>query len=266
MFAAFNTLFTAKQPSTGALNYRAEVMLDSPVAYWRLGESTGITAADELGSNAATYLPNSGSAWTGGTLAQTGPVNGATSALFNGSSGYASPSTLSALAFIQNTAIFTIEFWIKNDDVTLRKAILGNTVSGSERGFFVIFENGAGAGTKAVRFAAFRGTAGQTVIDFRTADNAITDNNWHHVAVIHSAAAGGSANIYIDGVAQTIVSGAVFSSLSSGNSTRPLFIGSANNAGAVFAPMIGRLEEVAIYSTAVSSTRLNAHITAAPNP
>ena len=41
--------------SAGA-DYRALVMGDGPAGYWRLGESSGTTAADETGTNPGTYL------------------------------------------------------------------------------------------------------------------------------------------------------------------------------------------------------------------
>lgn len=64
-----------------------------PTAYWRLDETTSIVVADAIAPHtyAGSYEPNAASAWTGGTLGQTGamsqlPVNKAP--LFNGSTGY----------------------------------------------------------------------------------------------------------------------------------------------------------------------------------
>lgn len=246
--------------------YRLTVLADNPVAYWRLNELSGITSDDLIGSNDGTYTPNSAGSWTGGTLAQSGAIAGDNSALFNGTTGYTTVPSLSAFSFIQNTAIFSLEFWVKNNDITARKAIIGNNATSGEKGFVVIFENGAGFGTKAIRCSIFKGTIGNPVTAFRSPDNVITDTNWHHVVIVHTAAASNSAKIYVDGVSQSITYESAYTSLSSGNSTRALFTGAVNNAGSPSLPYNGNVDEVAIYNTALSQARVTAHYEARFNP
>lgn len=97
------------QPYSFGQSYRSMILATTGlVGYWRLGESSGITATDELGTYSGTYTPNSGGAWTGGTLAQTGAITGDAdnAALFDGSSGYVA-STHSAWSFTE----ITIECW-----------------------------------------------------------------------------------------------------------------------------------------------------------
>ena len=51
------TAFAALGPVRAqADSYSAAVLTDNPVSYWRLGESSGTTAADESGANPGTYL------------------------------------------------------------------------------------------------------------------------------------------------------------------------------------------------------------------
>lgn len=58
----------------GGSNYPTEVLADSPVAYWRLGESSGTTATDERGNSDGTY-------YNSPTLGATGLVDDADTAV-----------------------------------------------------------------------------------------------------------------------------------------------------------------------------------------
>ncbi len=72
-------------PSAPDTNYQTTVLNDSPIAYWRLGESSGTTAASVVNPN--TF--NSTYSATGVTLGQPGALVGdpGTSIALNGSSG-----------------------------------------------------------------------------------------------------------------------------------------------------------------------------------
>ena len=74
--------------------YGSAVMQDQPLAYWRLGESSGTLAADFSGNT------RDGNYNGGVTLGQPGAVSGDpdTASLFNGSSGYVTASALPALS------------------------------------------------------------------------------------------------------------------------------------------------------------------------
>jgi glucose/arabinose dehydrogenase len=90
--------------SAGA-DYRAQVLGDGPVGYWRLGETGGTSAADETGANPGTYQagPTLG---VGGALAS----NSNTAASFNGSNQYVDvPSSAS----LNLTSAVTVEAWAK---------------------------------------------------------------------------------------------------------------------------------------------------------
>jgi hypothetical protein len=88
--------------SAGA-DYRAQVVTDGPVGYWRLGESGGTTAGDETGANPGAYqgAPTLG---VSGALAS----NSNTAASFNGSSQYVDvPSSVS----LNVSSGVTVEAW-----------------------------------------------------------------------------------------------------------------------------------------------------------
>lgn len=80
-------------------------MGDGPVAYWRLGESSGTNAADSSGNGLnGTY--------TGGvTLGQPGALvdDANTAVAFNGSTGYV---TVGAPAALKMTTQFSVEAWV----------------------------------------------------------------------------------------------------------------------------------------------------------
>ncbi len=80
-------------PGGGGTSYSATVLQDSPLAYWRLGETSGTTAADSSGAN------RSGSYLASPSLNQPGALVGDTnrSVGFNGSSQYVNVPYLAAL-------------------------------------------------------------------------------------------------------------------------------------------------------------------------
>ena len=80
------------------------MLADSPLAYWRLGETSGTTAADSSGNN------RSGSYLASPSLNQPGALVGDTNRAvgFNGSSQYVNVPYLAAL----NPAQLTVEAWV----------------------------------------------------------------------------------------------------------------------------------------------------------
>lgn len=165
--------------------YPTAVNADAPNSYWRLGDPSGTTATDSNGPNPGTYS-------SGVTLAQRGGLVGdtATSALFNGSSGYVTlPSGFSWLA-----NGFSIDAWIDP------------TAAGSWQR---VIEFGTGASTNNVALAL--GPSGQDLAlglwnsgtgqNF-VVSNALTLNQWQHVAVSFTVngPGNGSATLYRNGV------------------------------------------------------------------
>ena len=90
-------------------SYSEVILADSPVGYWRLGESSGTSAADATGNgNTGTYTDSY-------TLAQTGDIAGDTdkAVAFSGANstgGYVAVPDVSALRF---TSALTFEAWIR---------------------------------------------------------------------------------------------------------------------------------------------------------
>lgn len=84
--------------------YSSSVEGTSPVAYWRLGESSGTTAADEEGSHDGTYV---GSPTLGATGALYGAAN--TGVEFDGATQYVDVPYAAAL----NPSTISVEAWLK---------------------------------------------------------------------------------------------------------------------------------------------------------
>ena len=98
-----------QEPTVTTGDYPTEVAANSPVAYWRLGETSGTVAADEIGSNDGDYLG-------GYTLGQTGALVGDSdvAANFNGSTGRVEVTPLP----MSVTDEWTIEAWVKPDTLS----------------------------------------------------------------------------------------------------------------------------------------------------
>lgn len=85
------------------MTYRDEVLIDTPVTYWRLGESSGTTAVDEAGAYDGTYV--------GATLGETGALSGDndTAASFDGVDDYVERTG----SPLNGETQATVEFWAK---------------------------------------------------------------------------------------------------------------------------------------------------------
>ena len=214
--------------STVGAGYRDAVLGDGPVGYWRLGEASGTSAADETGANPGSY--------NGGvTLGVAGALQGDpnTAVRLNGSSGYVNVPNSASLQFGDT---FSYEAWVK-------RATLG-----TDQRLFSKGQNGAllqlaGANNK-LRFAK----SGASDIAYST--KAITDTTtWHYVVVTKN---GASVHIYLDG---TDVTGTVTNQTIQ-NTTNPLNIGrDVYNAQYVN----GSLDDAAVYNKALTSAQVKAH-------
>lgn len=220
--------------------YADEVLADSPVGYWRLGDASGTNANDEISTNDGTYAG-------GFTLAVTGALTGDTdtAVTLNGTDGRVTiPATFPTLA----ASDMTCEAWIK----TAATGTAGQMIFGAYQtaspfpGWGFIFQQGTADG----KLGFFDATSAL----WRKSTGTITDTNWHHVAVTVSS--GGSTTFYIDGTAAGTVAGNAPNSF-----TGPKAIGSTGN-NVTSALFNGTLDEVAVYSTVLSGTRILAHYTA----
>lgn len=217
--------------------YSVQVEKDAPIAYWRLGDSSGPTAYDTA--------PNryNGTYYGTETFGQAGPVVGDanTSVLFDGSSGYMlAPATLSTSGW---TAI-TIECWIYLSNVTYAtypRVVSNDYAQGTSRGVdFQVNTTGSG-----FVFSIGNGTTYSEAVY----NLSMTAATWYHYVGTWD---GTTIRIYVNGVQQAsaLLSGAIAAANS-------LYIGRDSTFSGQFFP--GRIGEVAIYNYALSATTILNH-------
>jgi len=209
--------------------YRDAVLADSPRAYWRLGNASGTVASDEMGVFPGTYV-------NGPLLARAGAISGDTAAQFDGTNDFVRVPDANGLDF---TDTFTLEAWVKRSSTGGTRAIMDK---GENSYSFRIQADGKLLLRK------------NNVATLTTSTAGITDTTaWHHVAAVKSPT---EVKLYLDG---QDVSGAV-TQQTMANTAIPLTIAGSDNGTAYFLP--GTLDEVAVYPTALSAARVQAHYAA----
>jgi hypothetical protein len=225
-------------PTADAGNYPAEVMLDAPIAYWRLDEASGTSVADFTGNG-----------HTGTTNAGSGTVTRATTTLLTAGNGGVRSSKFenygarvnvpTSAAF--DTSAFTIEFFTSKGGSSLcpiwhhpgrlRVLLAGSAID--------VYFWQSGAWTHVRRFSGLAGS-----------DDVVN----HHVALTFD---GTTWKNYVDGGLDTGTSmgSATLPSATAG----PEFGDGADgvNSGSAF-----RLQEYAVYDHALSAARVAAHVAA----
>jgi len=164
---------------------------------------------------------------------------------FDGTNDYV--DTGNKFDFMQQTMNFTISAWIKFQDYTLARNqyILHTTDSGSRVGFMLWFDNRSGLDYLRSRIAPTSSTNA-----YAQSTYAISDNNWHHVAV--TCAQAGSIRLYVDG-SQLDFSSAP--STTTATAQHNFIIGGAlDTSGQIFLPFQGNIDEVGIFNTELSSS------------
>jgi len=222
--------------TTTGPSYSGSVLADSPSVYWRLGESTGTAAADASGNaRPGTYAG-------GVTLNQPGALSGDanTAVSFDGVNDNVIRNPISG---VSGTAI-SAELWLKTTDTTKEAGIISYASSSSWDDFHL-------RNPRALRVYV-RGTQVSTGVAFN-------DGQWHHLAVTWTSA-GGALRVYKDGV--LAYSGTVRAGISlTANGALVLGqdqdgVGSGFETSQAF---VGQLDEAALYPTALTQARVQAH-------
>ena len=223
------------------LGYAQQVVADGANHYWRLGESAGTVAVDQIGAANATIA---GAV----TLGQPGALtDGNTAMAFNGGPAQASV-TSPALTF---PTPYTVELWVNTSDPTLQyQNWFSNeplpSVGDSIR---IGLDDGAG-----YCFCYFNDGSTAFVV---SSGAALNDGLWHHIVVVLQAA---QADLYVDGgLVNTTTTGIHFTT----PVTLPILMGFDPALFSVGAPetFVGRLDEIATYPTALSPSQIAHHHT-----
>jgi hypothetical protein len=208
------------------MSYRDLVLADGASHYWRLDETVGKTAVDQIGSANGTI--------SGGvTLGQAGALPDNTAMRFDGTTGKILGASNRAFGF---TA--TIEAWINGYDAAANRPI-------------VQFQGQLPILYLANKRLSLYDAAGGGV----SSSTPLPDGQWNHIACTVDQA-GNVSRLYINGVLDS--SNSVTRSSSP---AVPVHLGYSYDNDTYW---LGRLDEVAIYPTALTPQQIAAHYAARP--
>lgn len=226
-------------------SYLSQVLADTPQWYFRMGIASGSTLTDISGRGYSAALNG------GFTLSQAGAlaVSTDTAIAFNGSTGYASLSSL----ILPCVTAFSVECWFK----VASTSNLSNTPR-------LISQDNAASNLKGFDFGVF--PSGTTGAFFNVAVNGVNKqaasstvfnaNTWYHMAAVFD---GSTAKIYTNGVQTASIAASGSMSISSNSILLAALTGPANY-------LNGFLDECAGYGYALSPDRIKAHYNAGINP
>ncbi|MGY1741765.1 MULTISPECIES: PKD domain-containing protein [unclassified Blastococcus] len=219
--------------------YADTVRADGASNHWRLGETSG-NAADAIGSRPMTV-------GAGVSRNQAGAVAGNTAYAFNGSS----TATLATTGTQAAPNTFTQEAWFSTTSTAGGRLMgFGNKNSGQSTTFDrQVYLETNGRISFSVKVPTFFGLSHTTRTV--TSSAAVNDGRWHHVAATMSPS---GIALYVDGVLVGSRTDAT-----SGQSYNGYFRVGADKAVAGAGTFTGKVDEVALYPTALTAQQIAAH-------
>ena len=229
------------------LPYAQEVLADSPVAYWRLEETSGSTVTDQTGNE------HDGTVF-GADLNVSGPTGLGSAAYFDGVDDRIDVTNDAALSGWDD---FTVEFWTL-DPINLKDTskypIANYSPLGSQRSWGVV-DNGVL--NQMVILLSTNGVSFTAMNDAAIPGSDFSSTLWHHVVFRRS---GSTVESFLDGVkggTSDTFSGTLHAS------TARLTLGSRSDITSYWK---GTLDEPAVYDTALSDARILAHYNSVVSP
>jgi hypothetical protein len=218
-------------------SYKDGVLDSGPVSYWRLGESSGTSAADVKAANAGTYQNSP-------TLGKAGALGGDadTSVGVNGTSSYVSVPYSASL----NPAQFTVEAWAQWDGT---RTGAWRTVAGTWND---VTNNGGywlGISTQDKWYVS---TQGASAAASEIQGTAPTAGQWVHLATTYD---GSYLRLYVNGTEVGNLQGPNYTTQSS----VPLGMGTNVYSGGAGDRFGGVLDDVAVYNRALSAAEVQLH-------
>ncbi|HVV37579.1 MAG TPA: LamG domain-containing protein [Acidimicrobiales bacterium] len=226
--------------------YATEVAADTPALWWRLGESSGSTAADASGNGNA------------GTYAGTAPANSGAGLIVNDDNAAVHFDGVddAVTGSITLGANFTLELWVNaNSDASITRFLLqiGTVYDGIQLRMVA-------PGDQHLQYR-YEDTASGVFCEYQSTA-AVFDGATHHIVITQ---AGATTSLYVDGVeGKTLTSGAP------GSVTwpaKPVKVAAGELTGT--SPtryLTGVVDELALYTSALSSARVSAHRSAGTTP
>ena len=242
LFVASSATAAASCPPPPVDAYSRAVLLDSPIAYYRLDEASGPTLCD------------SSTSATNGTYKPAGVTFGLSGALLNSpDSGVAVVGPSLGIGDggpgITGNHSFTLEGWFRSTGPAQTEMLvdMGTAGTGAIAGVGV---SNSGTGSN-LRLDTYNG-----VVDWPTGATSVYDEQWHYLAVSYEAASD-QVTGYLDGV-----------NLGPKASPHTLTLGASSIRLGWWVdtylnhPFTGNADEVAVYPSALSPARIYAHLAA----
>ena len=225
-YDALRRVTSDSRAGTGNGGYSADVLADGPLAYWRLGETSGTWAADATGNNyGATYRIQV-------TQGQPGLAPGPDTAIRINTQG-AGYLTTGAMS---GKTITGVELWFQTDNVANHRDLI--SINASKYVQALLYHSMSG------KVAVWSAGAWGDVLE---SDSTVSTNEAHHVAVWYESASN-TSYMMVDGVTQTnTYTGNVLSA------TDPLvIIAGYYGSGTRYSRALGEIDEVAVYDSAMT--------------
>ncbi len=221
---------------SGKSNYAGTATANAPTAYWRLGETSGTTAAD------ASPNTHPGTFTGGFTLNVTGALTSDTNkaVTFNGTTGYVNAGDLS----VGESSTFTTEGWVKTTTTANAPWIVSEASTTSNTPLAGISLDSTG--TKARFFVRDNANVDATIIGAKT----VNDGAWHHVVGVRN---GTSFKLYVDGQPDgtaTATLGTISLNTTALGALKRAALGNYLN---------GTIDEAALYATALDPATIGRH-------
>jgi hypothetical protein len=230
------------------MSYASVITADSPVSYWRLGETTGTNIVDQIGAHAGTISGNY-------TLGQTGALVGDTDTAIQFSPALTVGYITTGAQIVSTLANASVEFWFKGTSANDNPVYSEQPSSGLDRWSVVVLGGGQ---------VDFRRVDDAGTVDESFSTTLVKDGAWHHCVMTK---AGTSIKFYVDGVNAGTSTPTFTGSDTLTNTGVEAWIGSYKSGPT--ARMDATADEVAVYNVALTATQVTAHYTAgttAPSP
>lgn len=254
---------TWTDPNVAVSSYRTEVLADTPILFARLGDDTTIDKDSASGSTNAMLVGvgvlGSGYSPVTGIVTDTNPL-----ALAFTNTAYVESRTSAngVTDLLTDTGAFTIELWIKQfgtppsiGTILFSKNRLIPGVVGSA-GQTVTLSYGTDSKVQFQTATPDVTTQFPTVgMNFKSSVVSLFDGLAHHIVATRDGS--GGAVIYVDGVNVGSVSGATVDHIIGGTAAAGDIWANNFNHNAASGNMI--LDELALYNTSLSSTRVGVH-------
>ncbi len=218
--------------SANVRSYPAAIFADLPIAYWRLDEQSGSVAADSAGANPGGRF---------GSLAHTQPGafgNDTSATQFDGATSYVQVPNSATLALAGD---LTLEMWV-NLSLATRQTLLSKDYL---RELELTLETNG-------QLNLYQGN-GVTYGNMLSVTGAVNPNEWQHVVVTRSTATK-TIRFYVNGHPK----GSASYSVDPVGGAKALLIGRSE---ANTRYVNGRLDEVALYPSALSAMQIARHYT-----